>query len=167
MRQPPLILVLVSAAAAGLACAAPGLPSSRPDLDLPEPGWLRPQAREMLTARMQRHGDDMMFLMASVVLLSHDGAEALAGQIAAEPRIGRPGPGERDTLNALLPTRFFDLQDQLRDRARAVADAARARDDARLVKAYGQLAETCVSCHSAYLRDPGDGYPIDESPAGD
>lgn len=95
----------------------------------------------------------MMLLMASVVLLSHDGAELLANQIAAEPKLARPARGELDTLNALLPIQFFELQDEVRERAAVVVAAAKARDNDRLVKAYGQLAETCVSCHSVYLND--------------
>lgn len=127
-----------------------------------EPEWLPEEAREILTARMQRHGEDMMFLMASVVLLSHDGAEHLANQIASEPRIGRPAAEERDTVSSLLPPRFFDLQDELRERARAVAVAAKAKDTARMVKAHGQLVETCVKCHSVYLRDEFEFTPLPE-----
>jgi Cytochrome C' len=102
---------------------------------------------------MQRHGEEMMLLLVSVMTLSHQDTQHLAEEVAAEPRLGRPSPGEKDTINARLPPRFFVLQDQLRERANAVAAAAAANDDARIVRAYGQLAETCVSCHTVYL-DP-------------
>jgi hypothetical protein len=141
------------AAAAG---EKPTEPGAR--LELREPGWLPPEGREMIAARMQRHAEDMMFLMASVVLLNHEVAAQLSDGIANEPRLARPAAGERDTLNALLPGGFFELEDELRERSRAVAVAAKLKDNARLTKAYGQLVETCVSCHAVYLQDrpPGD-----------
>lgn len=117
---------------------------------------LPPQAREVLRSRMERHGAEMTVLMATVVLLDYEAAEALALDIAREPRLGRPMPSETDTLNALLPPRFFDLQDQLLQRAEATAAAARLRDDAGLARAFSALGETCVSCHSAYLRTGAD-----------
>jgi hypothetical protein len=116
----------------------------------------------MLSSRMQRHGEEMMLLLVSVMTLQHEDTELLAVQVAAEPRLGRPAPGESGTIGSLLPARFFDLQDELQVRARAMADAARTKDDTRIVRAYGQLAETCVSCHSVYLNaeeraeQPGD-----------
>jgi len=116
----------------------------------------------MLSARMDRHGEEMMLLLVSVMTLHHADTELLAEQVAAEPRLGRPSPGEKGTISALLPPRFFGLQEQLVERAHAVAAAARAQDNTRIVRAYGQLAETCVSCHAVYLtpdRDfdlPGD-----------
>lgn len=105
----------------------------------------------MLTARMERHGEEMMLLLLTVMTLQHQDTELLAAQVASEPQLGRPSPGEKGTLNALLPPRFFALQDQLVERAHAVAAAARDNDSNRIVRAYGQLAETCVSCHTVYL----------------
>jgi hypothetical protein len=100
---------------------------------------------------MERHGEVMMLLLLSVMTLHHEDTELLAEQVAVEPRLGRPNPGEKGTISALLPARFFGLQDELVERAHAVAAAARANDNGRIVRAYGQLAETCVSCHSVYL----------------
>src|SRR4051812_31351673 len=119
---------------------------------LPEPNWLPSEAREMLSARMDRHGEVMMMMLVSVMTLQHSDTELLAEQVAAEPRLGRPVAGEKGTISALLPPRFFTLQDQLVDRAHAIAAAARGNDNARIAHAYGQLAETCVSCHSVYLQ---------------
>src|SRR6187402_1431844 len=72
--------------------AAPGEKPTEPvaRLELREPGWLPPEGREMIAARMQRHAEDMMFLMASVVLLNHDVAAQLSDGIANEPRLARP-----------------------------------------------------------------------------
>lgn len=165
-RVSALALLLALLVPGALACAAstpapkhaatetageePQQPGSR--LELREPEWLPPEGREMLALRMQRHAQDMMFLVVSVVLLNHDVAAELSQALADEPRLARPAAGERDTLNALLPRRFFELDDELRERSRAVALAAKQKDDARLAKAYGQLIETCVSCHSVYLQ---------------
>ena len=124
-----------------------------PPLALRDPGWLPIEARDAMAVRMQRHGADMVFLMAAILMLDHEEAERLAMKLASEPRMGRPAAGEVGTLSALLPEHFFDLQDQLLVRSSAVASAARRSDDGALAKAYGALAETCVACHSAYLGD--------------
>jgi hypothetical protein len=128
-------------------------PTRVPRPELRQPTWLPPEAREMLTRRMLRHAQDMSYLVNGVVLLEHDVVLELSERMAAEPRLGRPAPGEQGTLGALLPSRFFDLEDELRERARALGEAARAKDDTGLVHAYGQLVGTCVSCHALYLQD--------------
>lgn len=132
--------------------------SSVPAPSLPEPTWLPPEAREMLMARMHRHGEEMMLLVVSVVILSYDGARHMAEEIVKEPKLGRPAPGEQGTINALLPPRFFSYQDELEQRASAVAEAAEAKDPTKLVVAYGKLAETCVGCHAVYMSsEPAEG----------
>lgn len=120
--------------------------------------------RETLTASMDRHGEELVFLLSSVVLLHYQDAEELAQMIADEPKLGRPVPGDETSLNAMLPTGFFVYQDALTARAKELAAAARAKEDARLVKAFGALSETCVGCHSAYLNDDLSTLP-DESPS--
>ncbi|HVZ35000.1 MAG TPA: cytochrome c [Polyangiaceae bacterium] len=115
----------------------------------------------MLAQRMQRHGRTMMFLLMDVVTLSHEEAAEEADAIAAEPRFGRPAPGEKGTISALLPTRFFDLEDQLQAQARELSRAAQANDDRRLAAAYGQLTQSCVGCHLVYL------YPDEKPESGD
>ena len=54
--------------------------------------------------------------------------------IAIEPKLGRPVPGEEDTLNALLPAAFFVHQDLLTKHAQNLAKAAQERSDADLAK---------------------------------
>lgn len=121
---------------------------------LPEPDYLPQLAREYLRRRMDRHARDMQTLISAVVLLDKRLARELATAIATEPRLARPTAAgdEDDTLNKALPLRFFTLQDELRLRAQQVADAAKSDDDQALATAFGRLAETCVSCHSAYLK---------------
>ncbi|MBN1204681.1 MAG: cytochrome c [Myxococcaceae bacterium] len=118
---------------------------------LPTPDYIPEAARPLLRKKMERHGQDARDLMFGVTLLQYDIARAAAQRIAAEPRLVRPIVGGEDDLNALLPERFFVLQDESRLRAQALAAAAEKRDDKALGESYGRLMETCVGCHSAYL----------------
>lgn len=111
---------------------------------------LSPLARRFLHRRMERHGEDMLRLMKAVVLVEREGARAIANDIANEPRLARPMPDADAEINASLPSRFFTLQDELRERAKAVAAAAATRDTAELTRAFGRLTETCVTCHEAF-----------------
>lgn len=136
---------------------APKAPREAPVKELPRDGKLgRPEylsdlARQILRRRMERHGRDMIHLMTGVVLLRREVVQTLANDLAREPRITRPLPDSRDELNASLPERFFVLQDELRDRARALEAAARGPDDAPLAEAFAHLTQTCVACHSTFL----------------
>jgi len=118
---------------------------------LPQPDYLSEEARQALRRRMERHGEVMVQLLLSMTLLQHEVAQGAAERIASEPPFQRPQPGGEDELGA-LPERFFTLQLQLRNRAKELVAAAKAKDDAKLAASFGQLAETCVQCHSAYLR---------------
>ncbi|MFN0063827.1 MAG: cytochrome c [Myxococcaceae bacterium] len=119
---------------------------------LEPPAYLSEVARGLLRKRMIRHARDMSDLFVSVTLLLHHTVADLATRIATEPRITRPTPGAIDELNRSLPPKFFDLQDQLQSRARALAVAAAASDDAAMAAGFGRLIETCVACHATYLR---------------
>ncbi|MFT3843049.1 MAG: hypothetical protein QM723_39030 [Myxococcaceae bacterium] len=119
--------------------------------ELTPPSYLPEMAREYLHRRMERHGRDMQELMFSVVLLTREVARDCATRIATEPRLARPEQSDEDTLNRALPPRFFVLQDELRDRAKKVADAATTGTDQQLGAAYAKLTETCIACHSVYL----------------
>jgi hypothetical protein len=118
---------------------------------LPTPDYIPETARALLRKKMERHGQDARELMFGVTLLQYDVAKAAAQRISSEPRLVRPIAGGEDDLNALLPERFFVLQDESRTRAQAVATAAEKKDDKALADSYGRLVETCVACHSAYL----------------
>ncbi len=126
-------------------------PEAKAGPGLPAPDYLPEAARGLLRKKMERHGDDAKDLMFGVTLLQYDMARAAAQRISAEPRIVRPIMGGDGDLNALLPERFFVLQDEARLRAQALATAAEKRDNKALAESYGRLMETCVSCHAAYL----------------
>ena len=129
--------------------------------DSPAPGHkttagdaLSEPTRRAIAQRMAHHGVDLTDLLKAIVILDHDAVVDRVQVITEEPKLSRPRDGETGTLNASLPRRFFDLQDDLADRAAAVKEAAQAHDDARMGKAFGQLAESCVNCHRVYLWQP-------------
>jgi hypothetical protein len=142
MKRTVLAAILMSTLALG-----GDVPKGR----LPEPDYLPPLARQLLRSRMQRHGDDMMHLVMAVTLLQRERAKALANDIANEPRLTRPIAGGDADLNATLPNQLFVLQDELRVRAKALADAASKPSDAELARSLGRMTETCVACHSTFL----------------
>lgn len=145
---------LLHASAAEPAKAKSDQPSKAADAKMPglaAPDYIPEQARSLLRKKMERHGQDAKDLVFGVTLLQYDIAQAAARRIASEPRFVRPIVGGEDDLNALLPERFFVLQDESRTRAQAVATAAEKKDDKALAESYGRLVETCVACHSAYL----------------
>jgi hypothetical protein len=142
---------------AALTAIAAGLfvwlaPSRRIKRELPRPQYLSQAARGVLQHRMLRHDDAMEDLTRATLVLDFDGAVEAADRVAAEPMLARPLTGDATELNAALPPRFFELQDQLRSDARSVSAAAARRDGLVLADAFGRLTRTCVSCHALYLR---------------
>jgi hypothetical protein len=123
---------------------------------LGRPDYLSELARQILRRRMDRHGRDLHQLTTSVVLLRRDVARTLAEAIATEPRIVRPLPDSRDELNTALPERFFVLQDELRERAKSLAEAAKKGSDRELGETFSRMMQTCVACHSAFLNPKAD-----------
>lgn len=117
---------------------------------------LGPLARQLLHRRMERHGDDMVRLVIAVTLLQRDKAQLFASDIANEPRLTRPLPGEREELNAALPELLFVLQDELRSRAKTLVETARHGDDHAMAADLGLLTQTCVACHSVFLKPSPD-----------
>lgn len=123
-----------------------------PGPELAAPERIPPAARAIIRAKMRRHAEQLPTLVSSVVVLDYEGVARSAGEIFDEPALARPVTG--DELNGLLPERFFLLQDALRTAARQVVQAAARRDSARLTETFGQLTQTCVSCHDLYLHGP-------------
>lgn len=124
---------------------------ARDDQSLGRPEYLSDLARQILRRRMERHGRDMIHLMTGVVLLRREVVQTIAQELSREPRITRPLPDARDELNSALPEKFFVLQDELRDRAKALEEAAKGRNDKELGESFARLTQTCVACHSAFL----------------
>lgn len=122
---------------------------------LPSPRYISPMTRGVIDERMEKHGETAMRLSLSVVLLEYGDVWDAAQGIVEQPGIARPRMGAEDAINAELPSLFFDLQDQLRVRAKDLQKAAKRKESTELSSAYGRLTETCVSCHAVYLNGPG------------
>lgn len=126
----------------------------RPGLEREQP--LPELARDLLRKNMIEHGDNMESLLWSALMLDHKTTEIMARQILGQPRMSRPTPAAGETLNDWLPARFFELQDAMYEHAEELRRAAEARDEVGMARAYGKLAETCVTCHSVYLSLPSE-----------
>ena len=129
-------------------------PVVRPSLERDTP--LPALARELLLDTMWNHGEAMENLLWSALMLDHDMTQVNVQQILTTPRLSRPVTEAGETLNDSLPPEFFELQDQMYAAAQQLADASRERNDVGTAAAYGDLARTCISCHSVYLHIPGD-----------
>jgi cytochrome c556 len=117
---------------------------------LEPPAHLPAEARELLRTRMASHARDMADLMSAVMILRYDQVAERAQAIAGEAHFARPLTGDASELNAALPEQFFAQDRQLRVWAGALATAAENLDAFAVANAYGELSETCVSCHAAY-----------------
>jgi hypothetical protein len=123
----------------------------RPTLDRAEPFPVL--ARKALEKYMLDHGEDMDTLLWSALMLDYELIVNRAERMANRPRLSRPSD-DINTLNAFLPARFFELQDQMSAAVVDMARAGRVKDDAAIGKSYARMAETCIACHSLYLRAP-------------
>ncbi len=153
-----LVPVLVGIGVAATLLLIPSRRLGR-DQHLATPEHIPAAVRAALHQRMERHGNDMVDLSWSVVLLKYDLVERLAGQIAGESPIARSLGDVETPVNAALPARFFELQDHLLAQAKQLADAAHTAEPDRLAIAYAALARTCVSCHALYLTRPAPAAP--------
>lgn len=134
----------------------------RPERKLEPPAHLPQAARELLAERMLNHGSDMSDLLWATLFLDDASVADIATHIVQTPRFARPTTQDATELNALLPAEFFDLQDQLVQRAEALAEAAKRQDANEMAEAYGELTKTCVRCHSVYLTEPPRAVTEDE-----
>jgi cytochrome c556 len=108
---------------------------------------------------MANHASELTTLLDAILVLDHQAVEDRANKIAAAPTLSRPGAGETNTLNATVPSKFYDLQERMVAQAKLLGEAAHQKDDGKMGKAFGQMAETCVACHSAYLFQPQGSAP--------
>jgi len=125
----------------------------RDDRHLVAPEKIPTMARAALKTRMQHHGKTVDALVWAVLLRDDPEIEAAATDVLAEAPLSRPLTDDATELNALLPERFFTLQDQLRTEAQSLKAAAQAHNRGQVSIAYGQLSQTCVSCHQVYRHE--------------
>jgi hypothetical protein len=144
----------VLAAVIGLAVLLRPKPIAREEL--PASASIPPAVRQIVRTKMARHDAQMRTLLSRVVLLDDDGVARAAGEVFDEPSLARPVAG--DELNGLLPERFFQLQDELKQRARRLVIASQKRDHDAIADEFGSLAKICVSCHQVFLH--GESTPL-------
>jgi len=141
------------AVTAFLLCGAAPMAPKR----LKTPGYLPTAARELLGKRMETHGINVMRLSISAILLDYDDVSEAAKNIVAELGV-KHVRNSADVLDAALPQRFFDLQNQLRSRAQTLAEVAQKRSAPDMSAAYSRVTETCIACHSVYLNGREDAF---------
>jgi cytochrome c556 len=124
----------------------------RPKLIRAEP--LPQIARAALRKRMQSHGDDTENLLWAALMLDFESTEGIAAMISKAPTLARPHQDDLDTINAMLPPQFFDLQEQLDTAISNLRTAAKAKDGEAVATQYGKTVETCIACHSLFLQFP-------------
>lgn len=124
----------------------------RPKLVRAQP--LPQMARASLRKRMQNHGDDTENLLWSTLMLDYESTDGIAARISKAPTLARPQANELDTVNAMLPPEFFDMQDRLTVAVDTLRAAAKAKDDGKMAEQYSQVVETCINCHSLFLQFP-------------
>jgi hypothetical protein len=98
---------------------------------------------------MADHKESMNALLDSALMLDYEDAEKAAQKIALAPPF--PVKDYRvDPSEPRLPGEFSALQAELRNRARELAQAAAAHNPKRLTRAFGKVAESCISCHTLF-----------------
>lgn len=115
---------------------------------LDPPAYLPAAARAALRARMAGHAALTAELVSAVMILSYPHIQELARSLASSGALPRPAQGEDPA--ALLPERFFQLQDWLEGEATDLAAAATRQDALASGEAFGRLSRTCVDCHAVY-----------------
>jgi hypothetical protein len=105
------------------------------------------EAEAKLTDRMNRHGADLIGLTHAVTVVDRKGIAEIADRIRLDTALTLKVDG-----GVVKDARFQQLDQQLRERVTELATAARKYDDAALAPAFGRTMETCVRCHTAYLK---------------
>ena len=159
MKSKAIVGALALAIAVGVALFLKPTRVARDELR--DPGAIPPAALTALKAKMGHHDVQMRTLLERVLMLDDDGVARAAGAIFDEPALARPLLG--DELNALLPDRFFALQDELRRHARELVIASGKHDRGAVADQFGALSKSCVSCHEVYLFETGQPAPHAEA----
>jgi len=134
--------------AAGGMLAARAQPSGgTPDPALMPAERIPSEAEAKLTDRMNRHGADLIGLTHAVTVVDRKGIAEIADRIRLDTALTLKVDG-----GVVKDARFQQLDQQLRERVTELATAARKYDDAALAPAFGRTMETCVRCHTAYLK---------------
>ena len=112
-----------------------------------EPANVSEDARAFLKARMKNHAKELKALSLAVATVDLPDVQRLAQDIANQARLDPSvGPAMK------LPPRFFELQDELRKNAQALADAAKDDQLSGTQEKYAAVIETCMACHAAFRK---------------
>jgi len=141
------VLAGICVLAGGMLAARAQQSGGTPDPTLMPAERIPSEAEAKLTDRMKRHGADLLGLTHAVTVLDRKAIAETADRIRLDTALtlGLDGGVAKDT-------RFQQLDQQLRERVTELATAARKHDDAALAPAFGRTMETCVRCHSTYLK---------------
>jgi hypothetical protein len=103
------------------------------------------EVRDFLKLKMKAHSKEMQDLSVAVATVRLVDVQRLAQDIANEPRLDPSvGPAVK------LPARYFELQDEGKKKAQALADVAKANEMSGTLEKYGQVVENCMACHAAF-----------------
>lgn len=102
-------------------------------------------SRAFLKTKMKNHVKDMKELSIAVAIMKMSEVQRLAQGVANAPRLD-PAVGPA----AQLPTRFFELQNELKKNAQALSDAGKANDSSAALTEYKALITTCTTCHLSF-----------------
>jgi mono/diheme cytochrome c family protein len=136
------------AAESGHAHAGGATNAERPQqLELP------PKLQNTLRQEMQQIESGMQMLLAHLARgRAHEAAaiaEKIHGSFILEQALS---PEELQQLVALLPAEFLKMDEAFHGHAQKLAAAAEQKDFAAAIKIYSEMAQACVSCHTAYAR---------------
>lgn len=110
-----------------------------------EASTISDDVRSFLKMKMKNHSKEMKELSLAVAMVQLSEVQRLAQDIANQPRIdASAGPAMK------LPPRFFELQNELKKNAQALADAGKANEMSGSLQKYTLVVETCMGCHAAF-----------------
>ncbi|MBK7861963.1 MAG: cytochrome c [Archangiaceae bacterium] len=115
-----------------------------------QPEKVTARVRDALKRKMKNHSKDFSSMPLHIVLADFAAVERASLGIMNEPRLDKAAAG--DDLSGLAGP-YFQLQDQLRERAGALNKAAQGKDVSAMTTALGSVMETCATCHLIY-REP-------------
>lgn len=149
LRSMRTLLVLIAALAAPAFAQGSIFPDKNTQKVIKqlEPANVSEEARAFLKTKMKNHGKELQGLSIAVATVKLPEVQRLAQDIANQPRLDPSvGPAMK------MPPRFFELQEELRRNAQALADAARDNQMSGSLEKYSTMIETCMACHAAFRK---------------
>lgn len=105
------------------------------------------ESRAFIKSKMKNHGKELRELSIAVATVRLNDVQRLAQGMANEPRLdSSSGPAMK------LPPRFFELQDELRKNAQALADSAKEKELSATEQNFSQVIGNCMACHAAFRK---------------